>query len=692
MTNNSKSNRSSKPKQASLRMSFMNFSRTFAAISAASLTLVLAGCSSGMPTNTVAPITSPLTTRTITGRAMGGQSPITSANIYLFAVGTTGYGSAASSLLQAGGSGSTATTKDISGGATNNDYYVTTDGNGNFALSGDYACPTLTPNIPIYLVSTGGNAGSGSNSALYIMSALGPCATVLSNANSEFFTIDEVSTVASVYALAPYMTLYGTLGKSATHIGAPSTIAGQAGIANAFAEVPNVISLGYGAALSVTPSGNGVVPANLINALANAVAFCVNSNGGSSTCSGTNQLLNLTTVNSITPLDTIAATLSIAQNPGHNVTGIVNNDSYVGAPFGTTLTSANDLTMSVAYTGNGINTPQAVAIDAGGNAWVVNAGSNAVVELAAATGNALTGTSGYTGASLDAPVGIAVDTAGNVWIANCGGACSNDATASSVSYVTVSGGSITNANNLTGGALTGSYGIALDATNRAFIANSLSTAISAFNSTGTVAGSSGYTSTYQTNTTAAAVDTLGNVWTVSPTSNAVAEFTPTSGDTTPFTAGANSYVGSGVAYPFAIAIDASNRQWVVDQSSTSQVSVLSGGAPIAGSPFSLGGLATPNDIAMDGIGTAWISNANGSISAFTTLGAAVTPSTGFAPGGSYANGIAVDGSGTVWVTDCGSYCTNGSGVGTVYQMIGAAAPVVTPIATGVANSQLATRP
>jgi len=685
MTNNIQFNRSSEPKPTSLRMPFMNFSRTFAALSAASLTVALIGCSSGMPANTTAPITPTQTKTTITGRAMGGQSAIVGANIYLFAVGATGYGSASTSLLQAGAS----TTLDSGGGATNGDYYATTDSNGNFGITGDYTCPNA--NSLIYLVSVGGNAGSGSNPALYIMSALGNCNTVLGAANSEFFTVNEVTTVASVYALAPYMTLSGTLGASATHIGAPATTAGLAGITNAFAEVPNVVSLSLGGALSATPAGNGVVPANLINALANAVAYCVNSNGGSSTCSGSNQLLALTTVNSITPLDTIAATLSIAQNPGHSVTGIVNNDSYVGAPFSTTLTTANDLTMSVAYTGTGISTPQGVAIDGSGNAWVVNAGSpNTVVGLAAATGSALTGGSGYTGGSLDAPVAVAVDTTGNVWVANCGGACSGDANASSVSYLTVTSGSITGSSNLTGGALTGSYGISLDGTNRAFIANSLSTAVSAFNSTGTVAGSAGYTATYQSNTTAAAVDTAGNVWTVSPTSNAVTEFTPSSGDTTPFTAGANTYVGSGVAYPFAIAIDASNRQWVVDQSSN-KVSVLSAGAPIGASPFSLGGLSTPNGIALDGVGTAWISNANGSISAFTTAGTAVTLATGFKPGGTYANGIAVDGSGTIWVTDCGSYC-GGTGPGTVYQVIGAAAPVVTPIAYGVANSQLATRP
>jgi sugar lactone lactonase YvrE len=164
----------------------------------------------------------------------------------------------------------------------------------------------------------------------------------------------------------------------------------------------------------------------------------------------------------------------------------------------------------------------------------------------------------------------------------------------------------------------------------------------------------------------------------------VAEFTSAGA------AGANSYQGTGVAYPFAVAIDGSNRQWVVDQSSNA-LTVLSAGAPIAGSPFSGGGLSTPNAIVLDGNGTAWVSNANGSVSAFTTAGVAITPSTGYAPGSAYANGIAVDGSGSLWITDCGSYC-GGTGPGSVFQVMGAATPVVTPIAYGAAHNSLGTQP
>jgi hypothetical protein len=48
----------------------------------------------------------------------------------------------------------------------------------------------------------------------------------------------------------------------------------------------------------------------------------------------------------------------------------------------------------------------------------------------------------------------------------------------------------------------------------------------------------------------------------------------------------------------------------------------------------------------------------------------------------FLNAIAVDGSGNVWLS------TNSG----VIEIIGAATPVVTPIATGVKNNTLGTRP
>ena len=662
--------------ESTSRTLFMTVSRSLALFATVALALgliVLAGCSAGMPRNSITPVVAaPSAFHAFNGVVHGGQSPITGANIYLFAVGASGYGSASTSLLTS----ATGNPAD-----SNGNYYVQTNDSGGFSITSSYTCPSSTSLI--YLLSSGGNSGSGTNTNAYLLALLGNCVAVQNSAAAVFINMNEVTTVTGVYALAPYMTYSAVAGYSAINIGSPSTTAALAGITNAFAEANNVVSTSYGAAYSNTPAGNGVVPAALIYSLGNALGTCINSSGGSN-C---NPLFTPTTVNSIAPTDTIAAVLSIAQNPGHSVMAITAIGGYPGAPFVPYLaTTPNDLTMAVQYSGYGIGEPQAVAIDAGGNAWVANA-TNAVTELSAATGAPLSGSSGFTTGSLNGPTSIAIDTSGKTWVTNCGSPCSGTGSASSITVMTPGGGGVSSS-NLTGGALNGAYGLSLDASPRAWIANSLGTNISVFNSTGDASSGSGYSSTYQSNTTATAVDTSGNAWSVSPSTNAVTEFTSVGG------AGANSYQGSGVSYPFAVAIDASNRPWIVDQGSNA-LTVLNAGTPISGSPFSGGGLSTPNSIVLDGNGTAWISNANGSVSAFTSSGTAVTPSTGFIPGqyqsGTvYANGVAVDGSGSLWVTVCGSYC-GGTGSDAVYQVIGVATPVITPIAAGL-SSTLATKP
>jgi len=117
----------------------------------------------------------------MTGMIHGGEQPISGVAVYLYAVGTTGDGSASQSLL---------TTP------------VTTDGGGNFSLTGDYTCSPS--NELVYLVGLGGDASPGiPNPQIALMAALGPCNTLTS---STFIDVNELTTVAAVYALAPYMT------------------------------------------------------------------------------------------------------------------------------------------------------------------------------------------------------------------------------------------------------------------------------------------------------------------------------------------------------------------------------------------------------------------------------------------------------------------------------------------------------
>ena len=94
----------------------------------------------------------------------------------------------------------------------------------------------------------------------------------------------------------------------------------------------------------------------------------------------------------------------------------------------------------------------------------------------------------------------------------------------------------------------------------------------------------------------------------------------------------------------------------------------------------------PVSIAMDGSGNAWVANSLGnSITEFSNSGAAITGVNGYIGGNiNSPNAVAVDGSGNVWVANLFD--------STMTELIGAATPVVTPLAVGVKNNTVASRP
>src|SRR5215469_16622372 len=109
----------------------------------------------------------------IQGTVHGGQAPVSGAQIYLFAAGTGGYGTAATSLISSAGSGVSCSNNNA--GVPAGACYVTTDSNGNFALGGDYTCIAGTQ---VYMVAVGGNPGIATppavnNTAIVQMAGLG---------------------------------------------------------------------------------------------------------------------------------------------------------------------------------------------------------------------------------------------------------------------------------------------------------------------------------------------------------------------------------------------------------------------------------------------------------------------------------------------------------------------------------------
>jgi hypothetical protein len=422
--------------------------------------LALTGCGLGVaPTGTTVPLPIAAST-TVSGIFMGGQQPVGGVSLQLYAVGTTGYGSAATPLLPAN--------------------TVFTTSLGNFTLP-SFTCPT--PSSLVYLVGTGGqpiaavgNTPVVTNNNLAMMVGLGACSSV----GSSFINVNEVTTVASVWALSPFMTGIANIGSTSTN---------PLGIANAFAAINKVANTANGQVSGPALPANATLPVAEINTLADMIEQCVNSGGGSASdttdgqTNGTNcgKLFYLAGGTGTT--DTVTAAMQIAQNPARNVAklNMLRSASPVFVPALSVNTPPSDWTIVLKYSGGGLSSPQGVAVDQAGNVWVANAGNNSV-SLFNSTGAAVSGSTGYTAGGLNAPYAIALDQSGNAWVANSG---NNTVTELSPSGSLLAGAS--------GNGLNAPRSIAIDASGDVFVANSNGTGVSGFNSAGTPLAGSPFT-------------------------------------------------------------------------------------------------------------------------------------------------------------------------------------------------------
>ncbi|MDR3735557.1 MAG: polysaccharide lyase family 7 protein [Acidobacteriaceae bacterium] len=636
---------------------------------AAALVLNTAGCA-GNGGGEVATAAATVAVPGYNGRAMGGRQAISGGSVKLWKVNTDG--TAATSML---------TTP------------VTTDANGYFTITGDYnnCSATLNPTTQVYLTITGGNAGSGTNAASALMAALGPCGSLTS---STFVVVNEVTTVASVWALQQFMGVtYGVVG--AEDVAVNTLAESVTGMKNAFATVPNLVTLSQGSAVS--GAANATIEAAKINTIANILATCVNSDG---TGNCATLFAAVTPTGGTAPADTIQAALAIATNPANNVAAIYAMQTGIGAPFSPSLTAAPfDWTLAITYTGTGLNIPYLLAADASGNLWITNSpGSpnNGLVELGP-TGQAASGSPFISGSSspVSGPQTVSIDTLGNIWIANDGSSANN--------LISFPGaGSTVTKYNATANCLPQS--MAMDGSNNAFFAcgNTGYTNLYEFPNTGTVSSPS-YASSptligpIGAKATATAVDPSGNVWVANDSSASVTEF-PAGNFANPVTYN----VTSG---PYGLAVDHSGNIWISGSSYLNEL-VNNGGGSYTLSSFSGGGLNGARYDAVDGEGNVWVVNANYttvssvdyvSVSEFNNNGTAITIDNQASIPGGFAHatnagspsprGIAIDPSGNVWITGCGlsTSCTNNS---FVMELVGVASPPVTPLSTATANNQL----
>jgi Chitobiase/beta-hexosaminidase C-terminal domain len=267
---------------------------------AAIICALLAGCGYSGPTNASTAVA-------LSGSVHGGRQPVSGSTIQLYAAGTDGDGSVALPLLSS---------------------TVKTDSNGNFTIPAAYGCPSASS--PVYVVASAGSPGTSAsnNPDLVLTAVLGACGKL---SGSTPISVNEVTTVGSVFPLAAYMT-------DAKHLGSAS---GDASFLTAVATVPEFINSAQGSSPGTATASSYFAESAKLNSLANAMADCVNSSGGSTgDGSPCGQLFAAATpAGGNAPSDTVTAALRIAQNPKNNVANIYSL-AVANPPFEPALTTA----------------------------------------------------------------------------------------------------------------------------------------------------------------------------------------------------------------------------------------------------------------------------------------------------------------------------------------------------------------
>ncbi len=252
------------------------------------------------------------------GSVHGGRQPVSGASIQLYAAGSSGLASQAIPLLSNA---------------------VQSDSSGNFSIPADYHCPSASSQV--YVVARGGNPGLASgaqNPDLTLAAVLGSCSSLTSVSD---VAVNEVTTVGSVWPLAAYMT-------SPTQLG---SAAGDTTFTAAATSVPEFVNLAQGASPGTPTSTSHFAEASKLNTLADVLAACVSSTGGSAgDGSPCGQLFSMATPSGgKPPADTLTAALLIAQNP-HNAVDSIYSLSSADNSFAPVLTAPPpDWTLTLSY-------------------------------------------------------------------------------------------------------------------------------------------------------------------------------------------------------------------------------------------------------------------------------------------------------------------------------------------------------
>lgn len=604
--------------------------------------LSVTGC--GMGTTAVSDIV-PLT---VSGRVHGGQQAVVGAQIQLYVAGSGGNGSAASPLLNKP---------------------VTSAQDGSFSITGDYSCPSATSQV--YLVATQGNPGLGSggnNPALAMMAALGSCGNIT---DSQFIWINEVTTAAAAWTLAPFT-------KDISHIGASST--NSVGLANAFLNAQLIANTTNGT-VATLPS-NLTTETGKIYGLADAMASCINSDG----TTGCQPFFTAATpAGGSAPTNTWDATINIVKSPGNNVSGVF---GAIGPqpPFATKLAAApKDWTLSLTVTGGGIAIPEGLAVDSQGNVWEVN--RSGIVSAFSPQATPLSAT-GFGQANAQEAFSIAIDPSDNPWVTLAEFPIHGSTRGSLERLWGVSSGqTLGGTTDFADTAVNYPYAVAADSDGKMIAANYFVNA-SATN----LVTLNPSTSTFAAVTTGSSIgfpvaltpDTNHGVWITGTDTNSLAHFD---------SSGSLVFATSCCGPASSVALDSAGDVWLADEENSDANATVTNGALTEFAPngtilqafITGGGITNPSSVAVDAAQNVWVSNLHttgpqGTTETFSEIagpgsanaGKPLSPSTGYGLDAKlllpYA--LALDASGNVWISN-----TQGN---SLVMFFGMAAPTKTP--------------
>lgn len=602
---------------------------------------LLAGCGSSSGSTTTPPPPPP--NFELTGKVTAGQQAVTGAEVQIFVAGSAGYGTGATMLGPA----------------------AFTDQSGTFLVQGNVTCPSSS--ALTYITATGGHTGTASdNPGLGMMATLGTCGS-LSSLGA--ITINEITTVAAVWNLTPFLNAGGQMGASAGN---------AQGLANAFANVSNLVNLSSGATPGKAAPAGATLPTAKVDTLADILDACAAQTSGTA-CS--TLFAAATPAGGSAPANTLDAALNIARNPASSVAALYALATTAGPFQPIAMAAPPDWTLAVIYVGGGLHTPGSIALDAAGNVWVADY-FEAVTELSS-TGQALSPAAGFTGGGLTESYGLAVNKDGSVWVTDEQSTVNGGE--GSVTVLSSAGAPTSGTGGYFSGGVFFPIAAAADTDGSVWIANYGNSTATKLALAGTaISPTAGFGASQLEGPVGVAIDANHTAWFVNQSAASGSVTSISSDGTQVNTVACGGDAPSGIATD-AVAVAsnmATGHVWTANyySDSVSELALHSDGSlTLVGSPYTGGGILHPNGVAVDGAGNVWVANYRGaSISELAGANAAspgtpVSPSVGYGSDASLIApfGVAVDASGNVWVSNQGS--------STITQFLGAATPVKTPL-------------